>query len=231
MQILYEDKDIIVCEKPRGIASQAERGFEQDMVSLLMNYECQKGNKQPYIGVVHRLDKMVGGIMVYAKNKKAAAELSEQIAGHEMKKKYYAVACGSLMPEQGSMTDYLVRDGKNNRSKIAQPGMKDAKKAELHYQVLEKKIVQCPDGRDATYSLVEVELLTGRHHQIRVQFSSRGFPLYGDKKYNQDSLYQTEGIGLYSYYLEISHPVSHERMVFSKKPENGIFPIFSVIAE
>ena len=112
MKLLYEDKEIIVCEKPAGTASQNERGFTADMVSLLMTHEKESGVKQPYIGVVHRLDKMVGGVMVYAKNKSAAANLSKQIAQHKVKKKYYAVVMGIPETQNGVMEDYLVRDGR-----------------------------------------------------------------------------------------------------------------------
>ena len=125
MKLLYEDKEIIVCEKPAGTASQNERGFTADMVSLLMTHEKESGVKQLYIGVVHRLDKMVGGVMVYAKNKSAAANLSKQIAQHKVKKKYYAVVMGIPETQNGVMEDYLVRDGRTNTSGIAGKNEKD----------------------------------------------------------------------------------------------------------
>ena len=136
MKLLYEDKEIIVCEKPAGTASQNERGFTADMVSLLMTHEKESGVKQPYIGVVHRLDKMVGGVMVYAKNKSAAANLSKQIAQHKVKKKYYAIVMGIPETQNGVMEDYLVRDGRTNTSGIAGKNEKDAKPAKLEYRVL-----------------------------------------------------------------------------------------------
>ena len=155
MKLLYEDKEIIVCEKPAGTASQNERGFTADMVSLLMTHEKESGVKQPYIGVVHRLDKMVGGVMVYAKNKSAAANLSKQIAQHKVKKKYYAVVMGIPETQNGVMEDYLVRDGRTNTSGIAGKNEKDAKPAKLEYRVLKTKEITS-GGTDITCSLLEV---------------------------------------------------------------------------
>lgn len=225
MNILFEDNDIIVCEKPAGVASQSERGFEADMVSLLMTREREKGIESPYIGVVHRLDKAVGGVMAYAKTKAAAAELSKQIAEHKVKKKYYAVVCGIPEEKQGNMVDYLVRDGRTNISKVSGKGQKDAKRAELNYRVLESVCVKNPLGEETEYSLVDIELLTGRHHQIRVQFASRGLPLFGDRKYNQDCsvIMRNQGIGLFSYFLGFTHPVTKKTVEYSFRPDGGIF--------
>ena len=224
MKLLYEDKEIIVCEKPAGTASQNERGFAADMVSLLMTHEKESGVKQPYIGVVHRLDKMVGGVMVYAKNKSATANLSKQIAQHKVKKKYYAVVMGIPETQNGVMEDYLVRDGRTNTSGIAGKNEKDAKPAKLEYRVLKTKEITS-GGTDITCSLLEVELFTGRHHQIRVQMASRGLPLYGDRKYNPDGkiLPAYRNIGLYSHLLGFSHPVTGKWMEYQASPESGIF--------
>lgn len=229
MNILYEDRDIIVCEKPVGTASQNERGFEVDMVSLLMQHVKRQGVKTPYIAVVHRLDKMVGGVMVYAKTRRAAVELSGQVSGGQMTKKYYAVVCGELKEEEGTLVDYIVKDGKTNTSSVASPEQKGAKKAVLNYKKIAEKKIATPEGDGFICTLLEIELLTGRHHQIRVQFSSRGLPLIGDRKYNQNRQKTVKdiGIGLYAYNLEFYHPVTGEQLKFQRLPFRGVFADFS----
>ncbi len=219
INILFEDKDFIVCVKPVGVSSQVERGYGEDMVSLLMNYLHENGCKNPYVGVVHRLDKMVGGLMVYAKNKEAASKLSAQVASKVMVKKYYAVLCNDMEQSSGKLTDYLIKDGKLNMSRIAKEGEKEAKKAELIYEICDKK--------DNLF-LADILLLTGRHHQIRVQFASRGCALYGDAKYNKDfnDDMKKKGIGLFSYYLEFKHPATNKKVSYSVKPQSEIFNIF-----
>lgn len=231
MKILHEDRDIIVCEKPAGVASQNERGWRADMVSLLLAYEKEKGAGNPYIGVVHRLDKVVGGVMVYAKNKTSAAVLSRQIADHQVKKKYYAVVCGRPEKSEGTWEDYLLRDGRNNVSKVVPKGTKDSKKAILTYRVLESVVKENLSGQEEWYTLVEVELLTGRHHQIRVQFASRNLPLAGDRKYNPNlsTVMGRKGLLLYSYYLEFNHPSEKKKVEFQSIPSQADFQEFSCL--
>lgn len=240
LNILYEDRDIIVCLKPAGIASQNERGFYEDMTGILMNYQKENGITAPYVGVVHRLDKMVGGVMVYAKQKQAAAKLSQQIAAGKMKKKYYAVICHgeSAMKIEtcGIMTDYLVRDGRTNTSKVSNKKDKMSKRAELTYSILETKRIPFGDGTQNIYSLADITLLTGRHHQIRVQFASRNMPLYGDRKYNymkyneyNHEEIKQKGLGLFSYSISFVHPVTGKEMSFECKPSEGIFAEFEKI--
>lgn len=233
LSILYEDRDIIVCIKPAGVASQNERGYQEDMVSILMNYQKENGVKAPYVGVVHRLDKMVGGVMVYAKNKKAAGELSKQIAAGQTGKKYFAVCHaeeGMEIKRHGTMSDYLVKDGKNNISRISDKDNKMSKHAELIYDILETKRIEDKDGAHHSYSLADIKLLTGRHHQIRVQFASRNMPLYGDAKYNKyfNQDMKNRGIGLVSYSIAFRHPVTGKEMKFQFIPENGIFAEFNI---
>ncbi len=219
VDILFEDKNIIVCVKPVGVSSQVERGYGEDMVSILMNHLHEDGCKNPYIGVIHRLDKMVGGIMVYAKNKESASKLSAQVASKAMVKKYYAILCQNMKESNGKLTDYLVKDGKLNMSRVVKEGEKDAKKAELIYSVCEEK-----EG----LFLADITLLTGRHHQIRVQFASRGCALYGDAKYNKDfnDEMKDKGLALFSYYLEFKHPITNKKVSYSIKPHSDIFNIF-----
>lgn len=220
LNILYEDNDMIVCVKPVGVAAQNDRGFGEDMVSILMNYQKENGVKSPYVGVIHRLDKMVGGVMVYAKTKEAAASLSRQIQEGKTTKRYYAVLCGEP-DKEGTLEDYLVKDGKTNTSNVSSKGNKQAKIATLNYKIIQEK-----NG----LFLAEIELLTGRHHQIRVQFSSRSWPLYGDAKYNKDfnDSMKKHGIGLYSYLLGFKHPKTGKYMKFINKPDSGVFSEFNL---
>jgi len=229
LNILYEDRDIIVCLKPPGVASQNERGFYEDMTGILMNYQKENGTAEPYVGVVHRLDKMAGGVMVYAKQKQAAAKLSQQIAAGGVEKRYYAVVChgesAMKIKTRGIMTDYLVRDGRTNISRVSDKNDKMSKRAELRYNILETKKIQFSDGTQSVCSLADIMLLTGRHHQIRVQFASRNMPLYGDAKYNKDYRQEMKqkGLALFSYNIRFLHPVTGKEMSFECKPSEGIF--------
>lgn len=213
--ILYEDKHIIVCHKPSGIATQTSRLGEPDMVSDIKNY---LGN--PYTAVIHRLDQPVEGILVFAKTKEAAAELSRK----NMDKKYYAVVCsdynGILQQKVGNekhtLINYLLKNGKENISKVVTKEVKDAKKAELDYQVISIYDNLEKDGK--VTALLEVHLKTGRHHQIRVQMGNAGMPLLGDWKYGSEesiemsrSLHIKE-ICLCAYHLSFIHPVTKKRM-------------------
>ena len=190
VKIIYEDTELLVVEKPAGIESQSSRKFEPDMVSEIKNYlriSTKKSTKastrsgEPYVGVIHRLDKPVGGVMVYAKNQKAAASLSRQVQDGRMEKQYQAVVCGKPVDIVGNYVDYLLKDGKNNYSSIVDKTVGDSRRAELSYRVL-GEIAE--DTAPKVLSLLEIRLLTGRHHQIRVQFAGHGTPLWGDNKYN-----------------------------------------------
>ena len=236
--ILYEDTDLIVCTKPAGIASQNEKGLQPALTDLLKQYLTKQNGKkgEPYLGIIHRLDKPVGGVMVYAKTKTAAAALSKQIAANQIKKHYYAVLCGIPAKSCAILTDYLIYDKKNNYSFITTSSDSNAKQAELSYQVLEQ-INPNPDNPNESFTLVDILLKTGRHHQIRVQFSSLGCPLYGDLKYNPawkpTSIFaerKNSGIALYSYCLEFHHPKNGKTMQFSYIPSDGIWKFFSVLS-
>lgn len=181
VKILYEDKDIIVVVKPAGMPSQSDNSSALDMVSYLKNYLSSSVKGVPYVAVVHRLDRPVGGIMVYAKTPQAAKDLSAQIQQNQMTKKYKAVLTGELKSEQGTLENYLLKNGKTNMSEIVSEKTPQAKYAKLNYKVLKTKTMD-----EKIYSLIEVELITGRHHQIRVQTSGAGAGLYGDTKYNPE---------------------------------------------
>lgn len=230
LHILYEDPDIIVVEKPVGMESQSSRGFDPDMVSVLKNYLKLSTNlstnpstkpKEPYVGVIHRLDKPVGGIMVYAKTQKAAGALSQAVREHRMQKTYQAVICGKPVDNVGKYVDYLLKDGKINQSRVVDQSVKESRRAELSYRVLQQK-----ENRQGILSLVEIVLLTGRHHQIRVQFSSRQMPLWGDQKYNS-ACAPRSSLALFASGLSFCHPISGKKLEFHLPPKGSIFREFA----
>ncbi len=213
IDILYEDGQLLVCRKPAGVPVQSGKVGQKDMVSILRNYRNGKEG-DTYIGLVHRLDQPVQGVMVFAKTKMAAAELSRQITDGRMKKQYLAVTCGKPMKKQGALVDYLLKDGRTNTSSIVPEGTKGAKRAELRYRI----IAETPG-----YALAEIELLTGRHHQIRVQMAGAGMPLAGDRKYNLSDAGQTEKyVTLAAHRLSFEHPVLKKEICFEGKPEGAI---------
>ncbi|MCX4270155.1 MAG: RluA family pseudouridine synthase [Lachnospiraceae bacterium] len=235
--ILYEDTELIVCIKPAGIASQDERGMQPALTDRLRQH-LAKQNKQkgvPYLGVIHRLDKPVGGVMVYAKTKSAASALSRQIAEHQIKKRYFAVLCSPPRQSSAVLTDYLFYDKKKNCSLICDASYPEAKKAELSYQVIDQILFQ-QENQAVSWNLALADILlkTGRHHQIRVQFSHIGCPLYGDLKYSDPasflSLRTYSGIGLYSYCLEFFHPKTKKAMRFSHLPAGEIWNLFPALS-
>lgn len=203
--IIYEDKDMIICNKQSGWLSQSDKSFAVDMVSALRTYRTQK-NEDSYIGIINRLDRPVCGLVLFAKNQKAAADLTAKMQQNHIKKYYYAVVCGKLPEKSGTFVDYLIKDAKNNSSRVT-TNTKEGKRAELDYEVLKEN--------DAL-SLVRIYLKTGRHHQIRVQFASRDLPLYGDSKYNKNVV-KNSNIALCAYRLEIGG------QVFEIKPESAEF--------
>ena len=228
-RILYEDNDIIVCHKPAGIATQTARVGQADMVSEITNYLAMTAKGNPYVGVVHRLDQPVEGVLVFAKNRHAAAGLSRQIQENRMEKYYYAVVCGRDFEPCGELTDYLLKDGKNNTSRIVPPEVKDAKKAVLDYKVVEEQ--SCDGTADTALrtALVEIRLHTGRHHQIRVQMSHAGMGLLGDYKYADAETVKisermhVKEIALCACRLSFAHPKSGRKLEFKIKPESRIF--------
>lgn len=221
-KIIYEDSDVIVLHKPGGIPVQTNRLGQKDIVSILKNYRVQK-NEEPYIGIVHRLDQPVEGLLVAAKSKEAAARLSRELREHEMDKYYRAVVYNaSDRPlgegDEGTLTDYLLRDGRTNASAVVPKGTAGAKKAELAYRALRVR------GKLAE---LEIRLHTGRHHQIRVQMAHAGLPLAGDRKYGSPEANSVEGAGrnvaLCSVRCAFTHPRSGKNMQFETEPENETF--------
>ena len=180
VRILYEDHDILVCVKPAGTACETKNIRQPDMVSLLRNYRSWKG-EDTYIGLVHRLDQPVEGILVFGKHTKAAAALSGQLRQGGCSKVYLAVTLGRMPAAAGRLENYLVRDGRTNTSFVSAAADPKAKKAVLDYRVL-----RTYDAQEPVRNLVRIELVTGRHHQIRVQMAHLGTPLEGDVKYGAD---------------------------------------------
>lgn len=222
MNILFEDKDILVVEKPAGIASESKKLGTPDMVSLLKNYLASKNpGKPPYLALVHRLDQPVQGVMVFAKTPAAAKNLSTQLNNDSMQKVYRAVVTGKL-PENGELTDHLLKDGRTNTSRVVPKGTPESKEARLTYRSLGYSAEQ-------NLSLAEIQLLTGRHHQIRVQFSHAGFPLCGDQKYNPDApVIRGENVALCAFRLTFLHPVTKKKLTFSCTPAGKAFEKFSL---
>lgn len=228
-RILYEDNDIIVCHKPAGIATQTARVGQADMVSEIANYLAITAKGRPYVGVVHRLDQPVEGVLVFAKNRQAATQLGQQIQDHRMEKYYYAVVCGQDFKPCGELTDYLLKDGKTNTSRVVPPEVKDAKKAVLDYKIMAEQICEETDETALRVALVEIRLHTGRHHQIRVQMSHAGMNLLGDYKYaDAETVKMSEHmhikeIALCAYRLLFLHPKTGKKLQFEIKPEGKAF--------
>lgn len=222
MQILYEDEEVIVCYKPSGIPTQTASAGTQDMVSLLKNYfyKKNKDRKDPYVGVIHRLDQPVEGVLVFAKTPFAAKKLSQGLQAEGFGKHYKAVLWGIPEEDSGTLVDYLVKDGRTNVSRIATPKEAGAKEARLSFEV-----IGCGNDEGKDVSLVKIQLDTGRHHQIRVQMSHMGNPIWGDSKYNtlsvQDRRYRQ--IALCAYHLEFPHPTTGKPMIFEVEPKGEGF--------
>ena len=212
MRVLYEDNHIIVVEKEPNIPSQKDKTHDIDMLTLVKQYLKEKYNKpgNVYVGLVHRLDRPVGGIMVFAKTSKAASRLSEQIRNKEFKKRYLAVVDGKFNETSGILEDYLYKDERNNISKVVDQKKKNAKKAKLDYEVL-----NYDDKRNL--SLVKINLYTGRHHQIRVQMANANHSLFGDQKYGTRG--KGKQIRLWAYEVEFIHPVKKEKLIFRDLPD------------
>lgn len=201
IKILFEDNHLLVVEKPVNIPVQADDSKDANLLDMLKEYLKEKYQKpgNVYLGLVHRLDRPVGGVMVFAKTSKAASRLSEQVRNHNLKKEYHAIVCGNIN-NKGNFIDKLLKDTKENKVSVNPNG----KEARLSYEKIGNK-----DG----LSLVRINLETGRSHQIRVQFSYHGYPLYGDQKYNENSNVG-EQIALWAIRLEFTHPTTKEVICF-----------------
>lgn len=213
LKILFEDNHIIVVEKLPNIPSQSDKTGDIDMLTLVKEYIREKYNKpgNVYLGLVHRLDRPVGGVMIFAKTSKAASRLSNQVREKKFKKVYLAVVDGKFENKNGELIDYLYKDERNNVSKVVKKEKKNAKEARLDYEVIKYDEIK-------NLSLVKIDLHTGRHHQIRVQLSNFGHSIFGDQKYGTRG--KGKQIALWAYKLIIEHPITNEKMVFKDLPES-----------
>ncbi len=245
-KIIYEDNHILVVYKPAGIAVQAAGAMEMDLVSELKNYL-----NSPYVGLIHRLDQPVEGILVFAKSAPMASALSRQVADGTMKKEYLAaVLSEGEMQEKATLMDYLLKDGKTNISKVTEASVKNAKKAVLSYEVqkmvLSKEIMAKYGSQNSTntktlqgweterITLLKIQLKTGRHHQIRVQLSNADLPLLGDLKYGSEKSKQLSAmlgvrdVALCAQSLCFIHPKTGKTMEFRVSPEKEILQNLTV---
>ena len=219
--ILYEDKEILVCRKTAGMPVQAAKIGTMDMESALKNYLVKKTpGKIPYLGVVHRLDQPVEGILVFAKTSEAAGNLSKQMMAGGAGKYYLAVTEGKAKNSEGTLTDYLKKNGKANMSQVVSANTPGAKKAILHYKVLDQQEI---NGKSRT--LLKIRLETGRHHQIRVQMSGMGCPILGDVKYGGEEKARGQ-IALCASSLTFVHPKTKKQMQFEIQPQAAGFDLF-----
>ena len=243
-KIIYEDEEILIIQKPAGLATQAKGVGQKDVVSELKSYLHKTTGKTPYVGIVHRLDQPVEGLLVFGKNQVATAKLSQELKNGQLNKKYYAVICGQPNKTQGRLVDDMYKS-KDNVAVIVEKGdsisSKDktmtefgtntkkepktnteteVKKASLIYDILYK---------EDTYAIADVILQTGRFHQIRAQFSHAGFPLLGDRKYGTEESLElsqklhVKNVALCAYEINVKHPKTGKDLCFRIKPEGKIF--------
>ena len=228
LKILFEDEYILACVKPFGVPSQGDRSNDEDMVTAVTNYlfDHSDSDEEPYVAIIHRLDRPVGGVMLFAKTPSVAAKLSDMLQDGRIKKYYEAIISGELPDMEGTLTDYLVRNGRNNTTVVAKKGDKGAKKAVLNYEVID--VFETNLG---VLSYVLIELETGRHHQIRVQLASRGCGIWGDTKYNPQFAKTKRRyleMGLYSTRMEFVHPVTGEDIVLKSLPQGEAFDLIEM---
>ncbi len=214
--VLHEDNHIIVVYKPQNIPCCEDSSKDKDLLTVIKEYIKDKENKpgNVYVGLVHRLDRVTGGVMVYAKSSKAASRLSEQMRNGDFEKKYFTVLVGSPKEKRATLTDYMKKNPINNMVYVCPKTVEGAKFAELEYKIVEEK-----DG----LSLALVTLHTGRTHQIRVQMSHNSTPVYGDMRYGGEKA-KKGNIALWATILAFTHPVSKERLVFKIEPPKDNTP-------
>ena len=214
--ILYEDNHIIVVMKPQNVPCCEDSSKDYDLLTAVKDYIKVTYNKpgNVYVGLIHRLDRPTGGIMVYAKSSKAAARLSEQLKAGDFEKKYFAVLVGTPREKKATLTNYLKKNAVNNMVYVCGSTVEGAKFAELDYKIIEEQ-----DG----LSLADIRLHTGRSHQIRVQMSFLGTPVYGDMRYGGEKA-KKGYLALWAYTLAFDHPVTKERMVFKLQPPKDVKP-------
>ena len=219
LKVIYEDNHIIVVVKPVGVPSQGDKSGDLDMLTLVKEYIKVKYNKpgEVYLGLVHRLDRMVGGLMVFARTTKGASRLSKYIRERNFKKKYTAILNGCLTGKS-TLTNYLLKNEKLNMSSVVNINPKNEKY--VKEAILDYECIKMFEYNKKKYTMVSVNLKTGRHHQIRVQFSNINHPLYGDIKYGNNINKVGENLALWSSYLSFYHPTKDEYLEFKLLPTN-----------
>ena len=213
MKIIFEDNHILVVEKPVNIPMQEDNSKDLDLLSMAKLYIKEKYNKpgNVYLGLLHRLDRPVSGVCVFAKTSKAAGRITKQIQDKTFKKQYLAVVEDNNLKDSDHLEDYLLKNSKTNTVTVNPKG----KLAILDYEVLKRK---------DNLALIKIDLLTGRSHQIRVQFSSRNNPLWGDQRYNPNAEVGQQ-IALHSHSIEFNHPITNEKLVFTSEVNRYPFDI------
>ena len=217
LNVVYEDNHIIVVIKPQNIPTQEDDSKDKDLLTMVKEYIKIKENKpgNVYVGLVHRLDRPTGGLMVFAKTSKAASRLTQEMHTGDFKKRYLTVVVGKPGDKRAKLVNYLMKNARINTVQVVPELTTNAKRAGLEHQVLDEK---------EKVSLVEVQLLTGRSHQIRVQMKHIGCPVYGDVKYGGDSLAKGHNLALWAYELKFIHPTTKENMTFKCYPPEDIVP-------
>ncbi|HEY9062041.1 MAG TPA: RluA family pseudouridine synthase [Pseudobacteroides sp.] len=224
INLIYEDNHVLVIEKPVNLPTQKDQSEDLDLLTLLKDDLKLRYNKpgNVFLGLVHRLDRPVGGVMVFAKTSKAASRLSDQIRKREFSKVYYAVTIGTPTKLSDTLKHYLLKNTSTNQVKSVSPGTPESKEAILSYDILSSM-----EG----LSLARVKLHTGRPHQIRVQFSTIGHPLYGDAKYGSAGNVKAQ-IALWSREIGFKHPTQNENMTFTSQPPDlypwNLFPAYNI---
>ena len=247
LDIVFEDEYMIACVKPYGVPSQQDKTYGVDMVTLVKEYLYDKASsdkkegdeqiEEPYVAVINRLDRPVGGIILFAKDENTAAKLSDMVQDSEIEKYYQAVVSGFLGEPEGIYEDWLLHDKKSNVTKVVSKDTKGAKRAILEYEVRDEL-----DTDEGPVAYVLVKLLTGRHHQIRCQMAAHGTPVWGDTKYNpafnksgksggsgktmkKEKPGRESEIGLFSTRMQFVHPVTGEEIFLHREPEGKAFDI------
>ena len=209
IKVLFEDNHVIAAVKPPGVPVMPDNSGDKSMLDMVKEYIKEKYNKpgEVFIGLVHRIDRSTGGVMVFAKTSKGASRLSQQIREKQFQKKYIAVVSGIMQNRSGTMKNFMIKDTKNNKSSVVRAGTPDAKEAVLEYEVMKET---------EEFSLVKINLVTGRHHQIRVQFSSRGHILFGDVKYGSPGKGK---LGLWAQEISFRKPVGGDNIKVTCEPD------------
>ncbi len=218
LNVIYEDNHLLVCEKPANMPVQADSSGDRDLLTEAKDYIKRKYEKpgEVFLGLVHRLDRPVGGVMVFARTSKAAARLTDAVKARRVKKKYAAIVTKSL-PTYGNLISYIIKDESTHSALLVPEGTPGAQRASLSYAAVCKK---------AGKTLIDIDLHTGRHHQIRAQFAGIGCPLYGDQRYNLEAM-PGQQIALYAYSLTFEHPTLKESMTFTCTPRGESWTGFS----